>query len=126
MSQTLFLIACSSAKTCHRIGPAKRIYNGALLHLCLRLARVKGWEPLILSGRYGFITPDTVIETYNHKIYSRFKGKWPAGRGYFLGGKKYFEGCPPSFKSLLDPKLSYGERQREIHKMIRKSKKGLL
>lgn len=60
----LYLIACSAAKLDHA-APAAQLYTGQAFRLAMAAAARAGADVLILSGLYGAISPDAIIEPYN-------------------------------------------------------------
>lgn len=110
MSEFL-LIACSAHK--NRLlgeGPAKEMYAGTLFALAMLYAAENNLQVLILSAKYGFISPDTVIKRYDTKFTKAYSGPWPEGEGWYVGGSLYFANAPSRFKPLLPTDLKYGER----------------
>jgi len=65
--KTLTIIGCSSEKLKYK-SPAKDLYTGVIFKKSLNLANRIGGDILILSGLYGLITPDTIIEPYEYGI----------------------------------------------------------
>lgn len=67
----LFVVACSAKKTAAlKAGPtaARDAYDGQAFKTARRLLENAGAKWCILSGKYGFLWPDTVIEDYNEKM----------------------------------------------------------
>ena len=62
--QPLYLIACSAAKLDHA-APAAQLYTGQAFKLAMAAAARADADVLILSGLYGVISPDAIIEPYN-------------------------------------------------------------
>lgn len=60
----LYLIACSAAKLDHA-APAAQLYTGQAFRLAMAAAARADADVLILSGLYGPISPDAIIEPYN-------------------------------------------------------------
>jgi len=60
----LYLIACSAAKLDHA-APAAQLYTGQAFRLAMAAAARVDADVLILSGLYGVISPDAIIEPYN-------------------------------------------------------------
>ena len=60
----LYLIACSAAKLDHA-APADQLYTGQAFRLAMAAAARVDADVLILSGLYGAISPDAIIEPYN-------------------------------------------------------------
>ncbi len=68
---TLYVVACSSRKTpALKAGPtaARDAYDGGAFKIARRMLESAGAKWCILSGHYGFLWPDTVIEDYNQKM----------------------------------------------------------
>lgn len=125
MKRTFLLIACSNRKSLIPRAPAYRIYTGSVLHKALRLARHRKWTPLILSSKYGFISPEKEIINYNNFPTETYKGPWPKGTGYYIGGPKYFSNVPTRFKPLLPGKLFYGEMQQALNRLLKEKTGGI-
>lgn len=60
----LYLIACSAAKLDHA-APAAQLYTGQAFRLAMAAAARADADVLILSGLYGPISPNAIIEPYN-------------------------------------------------------------
>ena len=112
----LYLIACSAAKL-DRAAPAAQLYTGQAFRLAMAAAARAGADVLILSGLYGPISPDNIIEPYNcalSKLTKRGRLTWEIttagelmqhhGRDIVvLAGKHYaaaLEGFPNVFYPL--------------------------
>ncbi|MEU8406908.1 DUF6884 domain-containing protein [Micromonospora sp. NPDC048842] len=61
------IVPCGVAKL-DRPAPAGRMYTGSYHRACRRAADRIGGRLLILSARYGLVTPDTVIEPYELRM----------------------------------------------------------
>jgi hypothetical protein len=121
---TILLISCSNTKREGR-GPASEIYAGPLLTLGIQYAYIQKWKPLILSGRYGIISPDRVIDCYDHRLVEPYKGPWPEESGYWLGSSVYFKEAPPHIVRLMDEGMSYGMQKSFLNKVVNPHKYGL-
>ena len=100
----ILLVACSGHKHRHlKRGPARDIYVGSLFRAGLAYAAENDMACLILSAKYGWVLPETEIETYNQKLTIQFNGPWPSGSGYFVGGSLYFGKAPESWRPLVTP-----------------------
>ena len=125
MCQVILLIACSAKKWPLRPRvrvPARNLYAGTLTRLALELAAVKGWEPLILSAKYGIIKPTERIEWYDQKLTEPYDGPWPEGSGWFVGSRLYFGKAPERFQRLLPPGLMIGQQLKYLKDLIRETK----
>ena len=66
----------------------KDLYTGVIFKKSLNLANRIGGDILILSGKYGLITPDTIIEPYEYGIegpifHQKYpKEEWPHNRWF--------------------------------------------
>ena len=60
----LYLVGCGRAKQGRRTR-ARDLYTGNLFRACRRHAEAHGTTWRILSGRYGVLRPETVIEPYD-------------------------------------------------------------
>ena len=81
----LLLLSCSARKAVVKKAPAGEMYTGALFIAGMKWAKENRFRVLILSAKYGWLTPETVIETYNTKRTTPYEGTWPAGEGFYLG-----------------------------------------
>ncbi|MFY1657689.1 DUF6884 domain-containing protein [Micromonospora sp. WMMD1274] len=61
------IVPCGAAKLDHP-APAGRMYTGSYHRACRRAADRLGGRLVILSARYGLLTPDTVIEPYELRM----------------------------------------------------------
>ncbi|WP_432901968.1 DUF6884 domain-containing protein [Micromonospora matsumotoense] len=61
------IVPCGSAKR-DRPAPAGQMYTGSYHRACRRAADRLGGRLVILSARYGLLTPDTVIEPYDLRM----------------------------------------------------------
>jgi len=114
----ILLLACSAHKHRHLLeAPAKEIYVGTLFRAGMQWAMENNYQVLILSAKYGWITPDTVIQSYNQKRTSSKVEYWPQGEGFYLGGSLYFGEAPESFKPLV-PANSVGLMTSAVLKLL--------
>ena len=104
----ILLIQCSMIKSKLDSGPARDIYRGQVFLLGIRFAEKWNLEPYILSGKYGIIKPDDIIENYDLKS-PHYNGPWPTENGYWLGGKSYFKNAPSNLKPLIVGHRGYGD-----------------
>ncbi len=114
---TYLLIACSKSKR-KFTNPqaAKKVYQGTITKQAIALAKLMKWEPLILSAKYGLISPDTPISFYNEKMRT-YKGPWPIGNGYYVGGLTYFGLAPNRFQPLL-PGCTQGHLMSKLKMLL--------
>jgi len=66
-NKNLIIIGCSAEKLKYK-APAKDLYTGVIFKKSLNLANRIGGDIYILSGLYGLVTPDTIIEPYEFGI----------------------------------------------------------
>ena len=64
---TLALIACCSQKL-NQSAPAKEVYSSALFTNSRTYVEQQGWDYYILSAKYGLISPDSIIDSYNQTL----------------------------------------------------------
>lgn len=74
-------------------------------------------EPFILSGKYGIITPNTIVDNYDH-FCPRYNGHWPEYDGWWLGGKNYFKNAPVRFQPLIPNNRGYGDMKHWLKEHI--------
>lgn len=114
------LISCSKLKSV-TAGPAREVYIGPLTRLGLEYANRKGYEAWIISGHYGVIRPDFVIEPYDERRGSPLEAEeYPAGGGVWIGDSKYFSLAPERYKRLLPYSYnqSYGQQKSLMRELI--------
>lgn len=122
MTRTL-LLACSSAKNAELVrGPASEVYAGRLFRLGLTYAERVGMPVLILSAKYGFITPETIIEPYDDFMRRTYQGPWPdLPEAVYLGGSKYFGKAPKHFTSLVFNDRGYEDMVYHVRELLKKT-----
>lgn len=99
---SMLLLACSQTKNiANALLPAKERYTGSLFRVGITLAEERNLDVLILSAKYGFITPETLIPYYDHRLEAQYAGAFPEGEGFYLGGSDYFGNAPDRFKPLV-------------------------
>lgn len=74
VAETLFVVACSASK--HPAAApwprqAQHAYTGAMFQISREWIVSHRWKWCILSGGYGFLWPDTIIEHYNERFHPR-------------------------------------------------------
>lgn len=111
----ILIINCSKLKS-NVAGPARDVYIGPIVQLGLKFASMKGWNPIILSGKHGLISPDKVIEPYNERMIDPYKGPWPDETGFWLGSLDYFAYAPMHIVRLLPREWSYGQQKSYLNR----------
>lgn len=101
-----------------QVGRACDIYAGQVFKLGLKFAEKFGLKVLILSGKYGLIEPETVIENYD-QVLTTYTGEWPTQKGYWLGGKRYFKNAPDNLQPLIVGHRGYGDMKNWLGKQIK-------
>lgn len=96
----ILILACSGSKLDHE-APAIHIYQGTLFKRGKAYAEKHQLPVLILSAKYGFIQPSLVLPPYNQRFTDTYRGAWPDGHGYYLGGQDYFGAAPDRFQPLI-------------------------
>lgn len=108
----LLLLACSAKKRDADEWAAIELYRGTLFRAGRQWAEENGYNILILSALYGWVSPEVVIKPYDkRRKMSDPPPDWRvvAGRsGFYLGGQAYFRTAPASFKPLV-PRLPMGK-----------------
>lgn len=95
-------LACSMKKLAHaRQLPAQDMYTGDLFKLGVKYAKKVRLPFFILSAKYGFIEPETVVDRYDTPFTKPFSGPYPPGPVLFLGGRKYFGNAPEDWAPLV-------------------------
>lgn len=97
---TLLLLSCSKEKAAASCA-AVDMYRGPLFSSGRSYAESRGLEIKILSAKYGFLDPQTIIDPYDEKMQETYAGPWPAGDGFYFGGSLYFRNAPPCFQPLV-------------------------
>ena len=114
----ILLLACSGSKNeTLNILPASERYQGSLFRTGMTVAEQKGFSVLILSAKFGFISPETKIPYYNERFKTTYNGEWPEGEGFYLGGVDYFKNAPERFKPLVAP-AGIGDMTRAAQKLL--------
>lgn len=124
-SRKLLLVCCSSNKNrFFETLPARDMYGGTLTLGGIRYAEENDLDCLILSAKYGFITPDTIITRYNQRFSKSkpFRGEFPKGEGFYLGGPTYFGNAPPERFKPLFPELPIGKLLQALKQKLRDPK----
>lgn len=118
----ILIIGCSLTKSGVTEGPARSVYAGPLSVLGLEYATLKGWTPYFLSGRYGLVTPDTIVRDYDLKMRKPYPGPWPEEPGHWLGSQLYFALAPPHITRLLPQNWSYGMQKGYLNEILHPEK----
>lgn len=66
-NKILLITGCSKRKLDHE-APAEDLNQGQLFKKAKKLAKQNGFDFKIISGKYGLLEPDQIIEPYNKKI----------------------------------------------------------
>ena len=120
------IISCSQTKTTLIHGKARDIYAGILFKKCVAFAQKYNLRLFIISAKYGLISANTNINTYNTKLSKPYNGKWPAGKGYFVGSRKlYFKNVPDRIKPLMpeietEYNFGYGRQLQRMNELLAK------
>lgn len=120
----ILLLNCSLNKSGVAHGPAREIYTGDIVRLGLEFAAYKGWTPLFLSAKYGIISPDTVIETYDQKMKDPYPGPWPEEQGHWIGSKIYFAEAPAHITRFFPSHWSYGQQKGWLNRLLHPERYG--
>ena len=116
----ILLIGCSKHKHRHlKVGPAVQIYVGSLFVAGMQWAKENAADVWILSAKYGWIRPTTIIHTYNQRLRGAPFFGWPEGDGFYLGGADYFGSAPGRFQPLV-PSGNLGEMLSALHRLLRR------
>ena len=114
----ILILGCSVLKTSEP-GPARIVYAGRIVRLGVDYAKLMGYECLILSGKYGLITPDTIIEPYDMRLTKPYDGPWPQAEGAWIGSKDYFSKAPEHIRRYFPKSWSYGQQKGYLNRMVR-------
>lgn len=114
---TLLLLSCCKRKKRGK-HPAGKLYKGAVFTLSMKLARQQGWDVMILSAKYGFVSEHQVISSYDKFMEKVYDGDWPSGKGYFIGGRNYFSNVPKRFKRIIPDHLRAFQQIAYIHQQL--------
>lgn len=127
------ILACSKLKVPDATSPALDMYRGSIFKKGRAIGEVAGLPMFILSAKYGFLKPDTVIDNYDQKFKKPYNGVMPdrPWHGFYLGGQLYFKNMPKAFKPLV-PSMQMGymlkalkhleDNPHEVAKMIEEHK----
>ena len=101
----VIILACSKDKAPDAFCKAGDLYRGSIYTKGKDIATKLGIPFFILSAKYGFLNPGTVIENYNVKFKKAFPGPFPPEpwHGFYLGGALYFQNAPKRFEPLVPP-----------------------
>lgn len=99
----VLVLACSKLKVEAPRIRAGDLYRGQIFLKGKSIAEQAGLPFWILSAKYGFISPDQVIDNYDEKFKKPFRGPFPPApwHGFYLGGSLYFKHMPQSFRPLV-------------------------
>lgn len=107
-------------------GQAKDVYEGRVFQLGIKYAEKVGWNPMVLSAKYGIISVNTIIESYDQKLRGPYLGDWPSEEGVWLGSKIYFGKAPSHIKRWLPIGVTvapfnwgYGEQTKWLQSLLR-------
>lgn len=95
------------------------MYVGALFHLGLTWARQHDHRVLILSAKYGWVRPEQIIERYDERLRTPYRGHWPEGQGVYVGGYAYFGHAPARFAPLVPAARSQGDWVAGVRQLLR-------
>lgn len=100
----ILILACSAEKRDVEKCPAGELYTGSMFLHGKSIANKCGIPYWILSAKYGIVTPDEVVDNYNQKLTSPYKGPFPPNpyHGFYVGGQSYFKNFPDSFLPLVE------------------------
>lgn len=107
--KTLYVVACSATKTAAlKAGPvaARDAYAGQVFTTARRKLEAAGAEWCILSGKYGILWPDTVIEHYEQKLEP---GAFARGEKFAAAWSRITEGQHTT-ATIADPVIVLGSR----------------
>jgi len=101
----VLVLACSKKKVEDPSCKAGDLYLGSIYTKGKDIADRLGLPIWILSAKYGFLHPDTVVDNYDQKFKKAFTGPFPPApwHGFYLGGQLYFKNMPKVFKPLVPP-----------------------
>ncbi len=105
MSNFRIILACSGKKREDESCPAGELYRGEIFLKGRTIATRYEIPYWILSAKYGIISPDDVINTYDQKLTKAYKGPFPPASyyGFYCGGQSYFKNFPDTFLPLVEP-----------------------
>lgn len=109
------ILACSKKKVDLPRCRAGDLYLGQIYQKGKDIAERAGLPTWILSAKYGFLHPDTVVDNYDEKFKKPYKGNMPPApwHGFYLGGQLYFKNMPASFTPLV-PSMQMGYMLRAL------------
>ncbi len=67
LHKVLVINSCSQGKQ-PQPAPAREFYTGQLFHMVRKFSELHGFEQRILSGKYGLLTLDDLVDPYDLKI----------------------------------------------------------
>lgn len=115
----VLILACSSKKADVERCAAGDLYKGEIFKKGQSIAIEHAVPYWILSAKYGIITPDQIIDNYDEKLASAYKGPFPPEtyRGMYVGGQLYFKKFPKSFVPLVGP-APIGKMLQELKYLV--------
>ena len=98
----LLPLTCTVKKQLYECAAAE-MYLGNVFKLALKYGKLSGkYDIYILSAKYGFIRPSTVIKPYDEVMpKGGYVGVFPKGVGFYVGSKAYFANAPRHVRPLL-------------------------
>ena len=119
------IVSCSQLKSELTHGKARDIYTGALFLKCVEYCKQNKMKLFIISSKYGLINWNTVINTYDERLAKPYNGKWPRGKGLFVGSrKKNFTNVPDRIAPLMPEvetnyNFGYGCQLRRMNELLK-------
>ena len=125
LRKTLVINGCSQSKLSHP-APARDFYTGQLFRMARKFSELYEFDQRILSGKYGLLTMDDLVDPYDAKISTKADVKRVQGKCLYrlvelhkaydtiivILGKKYREVISPILDSkclvLFDKKGIFG------------------
>lgn len=114
----ILILACSKKKVDLPQCRAGDLYLGSIYTKGKAIAEQAGLQTWILSAKYGFLHPDTIVDNYDQKFTKPYNGIMPPApyHGFYLGGQLYFKNMPRSFQPLV-PSMQMGYMLQALTKL---------
>lgn len=122
---TTLLLSCTKTKAPgeHPVPAGERYAKSRMFRAAIELAQYRGWEVLVLSARFGWVTLGQKITPYDQYMGKVYNGLFPLGSGYYFGGQRYFKNAPTVYKPLVPLGRSCGDQYSALLTLLKEEQK---